>query len=129
MNFKETYGAVDPMELAKWFDLNDASFLIAPMRNPKQMNEGLKKYKTVKEVEDSTETLYDVKEDTCDTLAKTIVLDWKGITDDDGNDKVYSVDYCSELLFNYDNFREWVVNHAEELTKKDEDKKEAIVKK
>ena len=129
MNFEKSYGVVDPMRLAEWFEHEDGgSFLIAPMNNPKQIEENIKLMKVNDAGKDLTETLYDAKKTSCLILAKSILMDWKEVTGTDDKEMKYDDTKGADILYNYDDFRNWVVEHSSELTTKNEEKKEAIVK-
>jgi len=129
MNFEKSYGVVDPMRLAEWFEHTDGgSFLIAPMNNSKQIEENMKLMKVNDEETDLTKTLYDAKRTSCDILAKSILLDWKEVIDNDDKEIKYSDEAGASVLYNYNDFRDWVVNHSTNLHTQNEEQKEAIVK-
>ena len=141
MNFEKSYGVVDPMRLAKWFDHEDGgSFLIAPMNNPKQIEENIKLMKVGDTEAVEPESLYDAKKTSCDILAKSMLMDWKEVTvtvtttNEEGEEvsKEEVVNYTPEMgadiLYKHNEFRTWIVDHATDLTTKNDEKKEAIVK-
>jgi len=103
MNFEKSYGVVDPMRLAEWFEHTDGgSFLIAPMNNPKQIEENIKLMKVNDTGKDLTETLYDAKRTSCDILARSILMGWKEVNDNDDKEMKYDADKGANVLYNYD---------------------------
>ena len=128
MNFEKSYGVVDPMRLAEWFEHEDGgSFLIAPMNNPKQIEENIKLMK-VNDEQDITKTIYDAKKTSCDIIAKSILMDWNEVNDNEDKEMKYDATKGANVLYNYDEFRSWVVDHSTDLHTQQEEKKEAIVK-
>ena len=130
MNFEKSYGVVDPMRLAKWFEHEDGgSFLIAPYGNPKQLEENIKLMKVGDDPATKLEeTIYDAKKTSCEIIAKAILMDWKEVNDNDDKEMKYDADKGANVLYNYDDFRDWVVEHSNKLLTEQEEKKEAIVK-
>lgn len=53
---------------------------------------------------------------TIKALAKYVLLDWKGITDDDENEIPYSVEVAEQYLREYDDFRELISILADDMT-------------
>lgn len=129
MNFEKSYGVKDPQRLAQWFEHDDGGeFFIAPLNNTRQMEENLK-LMTVSQIETGLdESVYEAKVKSCDILAKTVLLDWKQVEGNDGEEIDYSPEIGLETLYQFDEFREWVVDHATSLQTEQAEKKEAITK-
>lgn len=129
MNFEKTYGVKDPRRLAQWLEHDDGGeFLIAPLNNTQQIEENLKLMKVSDMEATNDQTVYEAKIKSCEIMAKTILLDWKQVTDNDDNPIDYTEKVGLETLYQFDEFREWVVDQASKIQKEQEDKKEAITK-
>lgn len=128
MNFEKTFGIVDIYKLAVWKAHKDGGeFLIAPMGNVKQIEENLKRMVDGKNASDGM-SLYEQKLMSCDIMASTILLDWKGIDDADGDTQDYTIKLGSDALYNHEAFRTFVTDTAIELADNTVKKEETIVK-
>ena len=128
MNFENSYGVKDPRRLAQWFEHDDGGeFFIAPLDNTQHIEEQLKLVPAVGN-DDSDESLYDAKIKSCEILAKTVLLDWKQVEDNKGNEIKYSDKIGLETLYQFDEFRTWLVDNATKLRDDQQKKKDAITK-
>lgn len=129
MNFNKTYGYTDPNKLAEWFENEQGgSFFIAPLGNPAQLEENLKRT-SISETEIQEGTLYERKVETCEILANCILLDWKEVEDDNKKEIKYTAEAGAKALYSYDEFRSWVVDKAKELQQTQKSAKEETQKK
>ena len=128
MNFEKTFGIVDIYKLAVWTAHEDGGeFLIAPMGNVKQIEENLKRMVDGKNAADGM-SLYEQKLMSCDIMASTILLGWKGIDDADGDTQDYTTELGANALYNHEAFRTFVTDTAIELADGTVKKEENIVK-
>lgn len=127
MNFEKSFGTYDLTKMAKWYKHEDGGeFLIAPLNNNKQIEETMKLTKVNENVDNKT--LYETKELSCKVLAKSVLIDWKGITDPKGKTMKFSVGAGEKVLLNYNEFTEWVITKARELAEGNKEEKEAETK-
>lgn len=127
MNFEKTYGTYDLHKLAKWFEHEDGGeFQIAPLNNNKQLEETMKLTKVNEDV--NNKTLFETKELSCKVLSKSVLIGWKKITDMDGKTLKYSPSAAENVLLNYNEFTEWVIEQAKSLVEDKEEEKAEEVK-
>jgi hypothetical protein len=127
MNFEKSFGYIDTKKTAQWFEHEEGGkFLIAPLGNPKQVEENLKIISsTATEVE---QTLYEAKMQSCTILSRSVLLDWDEVTNEDGTKRLYTPEAGLEVLYHFDEFRDWVIKKSTELVQSKEERKGKIVK-
>jgi len=127
MNFEKTYGTYDLHKLAKWFTHEDGGeFQIAPLNNNKQLEETMRLTKVNEDV--NNKTLYETKELSCKVLSKAVLIGWKNITDMEGKTLKYSPSAAENVLLNYNEFTNWVIEQAKTLVEAKEEEKVEEVK-
>ena len=119
MDFKQQYGSTDPKELAEWFELNGAKFLVAPIDSVAFRNETLRVFRVgdIQEEGLNERSAYEVMELECGIKAKAVLLNWESVKNGD-EDVPYSINTAKAYLINYDEFRNWVDERANELVVK-----------
>jgi len=128
MNFEKSFGYIDPKKSAQWFEHKEGGkFLIAPIGNPKQVEENLKlmSYTDTPEQEMS---VHEKKLESCGILARSVLLDWTDVTNEDGTVRPYTSEAGMEILYHFDDFRNWMVEQANSLVKQKEERKEKLLK-
>jgi hypothetical protein len=130
MNFEKSYGVKDPVKLAKWIEHPDGGeFFIAPLNNSKQIEENLKLLTPEQLAEGvSTESMYETKVKSCEIMSKSVLLDWKQVEDNSGETVDYTEDRGMEALYQFDEFREWVMDQAKAIRDELDQKEDAIAK-
>lgn len=100
-----------------WVDIGEgASLLVARVNNPKFVKEYREKLRPYRHSMQKKKLASDVEQRlVIETSAKTILLDWKGLTDDEDNEIVYSVEKATELLTDLPDFRELVLEIANNM--------------
>ena len=119
MDMKKKFGATDPHELAEWFKYDDAELFIAPQNTIAFRNATLRTF-NVRDIRDDgldDRTAMEVVELESAIKASTVLLDWKGIYDND-KEVPYSIDTAKSYLMLYDDFRIFVDDKSTELTEK-----------
>ena len=71
---------------------------------------------------------YEVLKLECAIKADTVLLDWKGVTNE-GDEVKYSTTKAHEYLVNYEPFREWVEGVTSKMADDADSKKESVKKK
>lgn len=128
MDFEKSFGTFDLYKLAKWVTHDDGGeFLIAPLNNNKQLEETMKLTKVNEDV--NSKTLYETKELSCKVLSKSVLIDWKHITDAKGKQLKYSSNSAESILLNYNEFTDWVIAQSKSLVDEKEESKAEEVKK
>ena len=117
MDFKKTFGSIDPTQLAQWYKWHDSEFLIAPTETIAFRNETLRTFSVADISADglAKKTAMEVVELESGIKAKTVLLDWKNIFEGE-REIPYSVDKATEYLTHYDDFRMFVDEKAEALS-------------
>jgi len=116
MEMKEKFGTDKKAEIeGKWFPVDDGEVLIARVgnkeyqaalrQNIQRMQIALKK--SVLSEEEAEKVIIGV-------LSRTILLGWRNFTDE-GEEVPYSPEKAVEFMTNYRDFREFVVENAEEF--------------
>ena len=129
MDFQKTYGSMDPKDHAEWHTFNDAEFFIAPNNTPAFKTAAMKQF-GLNDIQSGMEgkSAYEVMKIECAIKAETILLDWKGVTNE-GDEVKYSKEKAHEYLLNFEPFREWVESITVKMSADAETKKEAVKKK
>ena len=83
MDFQKTYGSMDPKDHAEWHTFNDAEFFIAPNNTPAFKTAAMKQF-GLNDIQSGMEgkSAYEVMKIECAIKAETILLDWKGVTNE-----------------------------------------------
>lgn len=64
----------------------------------------------------------------CKSLSKTVILDWRKVTDNEGTEVPFSSEMCAEALANNADLREYIQEYAADLENFKEEEKEELGK-
>lgn len=77
------------------------------------------------------DNMYDTMLENAQVIANSILTDWRGVEDGEGNELPYSTDAAVQVLLQYAEFRTWVVDQSKKLAgidTEEQEKQEALVK-
>ena len=116
-------------ESGVWMEYGGSDFLVAytGTRFTKTLNRLRKPYE--KQIQRNTidpETLSGLYQT---AIAETVLLDWKGVFDMEGNEVPYSVEMAKEALSGDPEFMSWVTEVSTEIGNYEKEAKEARTKK
>lgn len=107
---------VNAQQSGVWANFGDSSFKIAHMANMK-FQRMLNRLQAPHRKEIAKGSLDPVisKQIMCESMAKGLVLDWKGVEDATG-EMPFSTDLCQKMLTNNDDVREFVQDFANDMS-------------
>lgn len=121
MAFQKKRFDKEAIETGKWVEYDGGEFKLASISN----SEFVKAYGEYSANKDKEEAEVDNKA-FCELVATTLLLDWKGVVDEAGEELPYSVDEAVEILMDDALFLNYIISYTQTL---DNYKRELVQKK
>ena len=126
MDFTKKFGSLDPKDQAEWIENDGSRFLVAPANNIAFKNKTLEMFK-MSEIQGGgldNLTAKRVIEIESEVKANTILLDWEKVTNQ-GVNVSYDTEVATQMISNYEQFRNWLDAESIKLATKKQDKDNA----